>query len=97
MSRRNTKLPLILLLLIAIVSIVCCIGCQAPKGCPTCVGGTKPAYYNKERVKAAKRMALSDKRRSATGEKRMKDQTSESKDSESKQDQRPKPGKKPVL
>jgi hypothetical protein len=70
MTKRSSKLPLLLLLLFTIVALVIDMSCETSRSCPTCMGSSKPAYYNKERVKAAKNMALKDKKRSATGEKR---------------------------
>lgn len=70
MARRSSNIPLMLLLLFTIVALLMDMSCQSSKTCTNCAGGAKPAYYNNERVREAKRMALRDKKRSAIGEKK---------------------------
>jgi hypothetical protein len=43
-------------------------GVMLLSNCPTCVNSSKPAYYNKERAREARRMVRHDQKRSATGQ-----------------------------
>jgi hypothetical protein len=68
MGKISSALGFLIILLFTISGVMLLSNCRNTAGCPTCVNSSKPAYYNKERAREARRMVRHDQKRSATGQ-----------------------------